>query len=52
VNGGKYGYKTKKKKSPARKAKLFSGRACVSASQLEREMFFLDAMPEPSAKRS
>lgn len=46
MNGGKYGRRPKaKKKSPARKARLFSGRACVSASQLERELFFLDAIP-------
>ena len=48
MNGGKYGRierPTKKKKSRAKKARLFSGRDCVSASQLERELFFLDAYP-------
>lgn len=47
---GKYGSRPKKKKSPPRRDRLFSGRACVSASQLERELFFLD-IPMPKNYR-
>jgi hypothetical protein len=50
MNGGKYGRKTAKKQTTAKSgqvkdSRLFSGRACVSASQLERELFFLAAVP-------